>query len=692
MDLKNLFYPKSIAVIGASKDPAKLGNVILKNIISCGYKGKAYPVNLQEKKILGLKCYKNVLDIDPKIDLAVIVIPSKFVPKVIEECGRKEIKNVIVISAGFGEIGEKGLELSKEVEKIADKYSINILGPNCLGILNSDNGLNCSFAQDMINKGNIAFVSQSGAICTAMLDWAKNKNLGFSKFVSLGNKLEINENDLLEYLDKDKQTQIILFYLEDIKQGEKFVRLANKIIKNKPIVLLKAGKSSEAQKAISSHTGSLASSDKLIEAAAKKSGITRVSSLEELFLLSLCLAGQPLPLANKIVIITNAGGPGVITTDHVSQSGLSLSKFQNKTVDLLKKELPAEANTKNPIDLVGDALEDRYKKALEICLKDKNVDSLIILLTPQKITPVEKIAQLLVNFNKKSKKPLISVFMGGKRVSRAKKNLNKNLVPDFNYPEQAVDVLEKMWQIGKGQKVVIPRAEYKTSPKAEEIIKEAKDNNYKFLPFKKAEDILKLYGFKVARSGLVKNKRQAVKIASELGYPVVLKIASQKIVHKSDAGGVEVNLKNSQEVKEAYDKILKKTKVKSWRDDEGILVQPMSKAGQEIILGMKRDENFGPLIMVGLGGIFVEVLGDVSWRLAPLNKKLAKEMLKELKAFSLLAGVRGRKKFDIESLAQTIVLLSNLSLAHPEIKELDINPLFLFKKSYKIVDLRFKIA
>ncbi len=682
--LNNFFNPRSIAVIGASSNKKKLGYGMLRNILDHGYRGKVYPVNLKYNKVQGIKAYASVLDIKQRIDLAVIVIPARAVNFVLTECGKSKIKNVIIISAGFREIGKEGNVLEQEMREIAKKYEINILGPNCLGILDSTSNLNASFAEGMVQKGSIGFISQSGAICTGMLDWANLNNVGFSRFVSMGNKAMISEIELLEFFKTDKKTKAVLAYLESIERGKEFMKVAAELAKIKPLFIIKPGTSKASCEAMKSHTGALANKEEAVKVAFSQAGIVRVNNLEELFNVAKLLSRYDSLDSDKIAIITNAGGPGVISTDEVEDNGLKMAIFKKKTLDIFKKRLPREANIHNPVDVIGDAKADRYEIAIETLLADENVGGIISILTPQKTTEIKKTANALVKFSKKSSKPVLASFIGGVSIENEVKMLNKSFLAFYNYPLQAALSLGKLWQYKKAKK---DAANYLNILDAD---RSKPDNKEKVLSKKMdfigSLDILKSYKIPIVKSLLAKNPSQAIKLAEEIGYPVALKISSNKISHKTEVGGVKINVNSDLEVKKYFDQASKKLGAKL----DGIIIQPMIK-GAEIILGVKKDENFGHLIMFGLGGVFTEITKDISFRIAPINKNEALKMIREIKSFKILDGYRNLPKANIDSIADSLVGLSDLVSDYTEIKELDINPLIVTEKKCFAVDVRIEI-
>ena len=682
--LNNFFNPKSIVVIGASSNKKKLGYGMLRNILDHGYRGKVFAVNLKYSKVQGMKAYSSVLDIKKKIDLAVIVIPAKAVNYVLTECGKAEIKNVIIISAGFKEIGKEGEILENEMKEIAKKYEMNILGPNCLGILDSTSNLNASFAEGMVQKGSIGFISQSGAICTGMLDWANLNNVGFSRFVSMGNKAMISEIEMLKFFKTDEKTKVVLAYLESINQGKEFMKVAAELAKIKPLYIIKPGTSKASCEAMKSHTGALANKEETVKVAFVQAGIVRLNNLEELFNVAKLISRYESLGSEKIAIITNAGGPGVIATDEVEKNGLKMTAFEKATTNVLKNGLPITANIHNPVDVIGDAGADRYEVAIKALLTDNNVDGIIAILTPQKTTEIKKTTDILVKYSRKSLKPVLASFVGGVSVENEVKILDKSSLTFYNFPSQAAFSLGKLWQYKKAKKDATNYLKMLNNNKNYQIHKKAElDRN---LDFMQSLDLLKLYKIPTVKSLLARSSAEAIEFAKEIGYPVVLKIASSMISHKTEVGGVKINVKNDIEVQEYFEQVSKNLGDKL----DGIIIQPMIR-GSEIILGVKKDENFGHLIMFGFGGIFTEITKDVSFRFAPIDKNEAMKMIKEIKLFPALDGYRNLPKINIDSIADVLVGLSDLVLENEEIKELDINPLIVTEKECFAVDIRIEV-
>ncbi|MFH1778924.1 MAG: acetate--CoA ligase alpha subunit [Candidatus Omnitrophota bacterium] len=697
VNLEKLFNPDSVAVIGASHKKGKVGHDVLVNLIRYGYKGKIYAINPKPEKIMGLKPYPKVTDVKGKIDLAVFAIPAPLVPNSLFECGKAGIPAAIIISAGFKECGPEGAKLEREVAEIAKVFNIRVLGPNCLGLINTASSLNASFAAEMPSKGDIAFFSQSGALCTAILDWAVKEKIGFSKFVSLGNKVDISEATFLESLGDDPDTKVILGYIEDVKDGREFMRVARKVTAKKPVIICKAGGTQAGARAASSHTGSLAGSEAAFNAAFVQTGIVRAHSVEDLFNYAVAFSYQKLPKGERLAIITNAGGPGIIAVDAVERSqNAKVASFDKGTIDYLRKSLPVGAAIYNPVDVIGDADEERYRKALEAVLKDPNVDGALVILTPQTMSKIKETAACVADL--RNEKPLLASFMGGVLIEKGLKVLHKNRIPNYPFPERAVAAFDAMVKYGKFRK--IPKEKTKTlsvnKDKVKKIIDEAIRSGQKDIPEYMAQEIIESYGFALPKSVLAKTASEACFAANKIGCPVVMKIASPTILHKSDIGGVKIGLVNTKQVEEAFYEMTQRAKrVMPDAVIMGVLVQEMVTGGKEVILGMSKDSQFGPLLMFGLGGIYVEVLKDVSFRIAPITSKEAKAMIDEIRANALLRGARGEKPTDIESIKDGLLRLSKLVTDFPIICELDINPLMVFpvdKGGSVALDVRINIG
>ncbi|HOW59583.1 MAG TPA: acetate--CoA ligase family protein [Candidatus Omnitrophota bacterium] len=696
-DLKALFEPQVIAVVGASRRTEAVGYAILKNLLQTGYKGRIYPVNPKADEILGVKCIPTVAEIPEAIDQAIFIIPGAAVPPELEACAKKGAKAAIIISAGFREIGGEGIRLEKEVKKIADDYGISVLGPNCLGLINNDPKLsmNASFAGTIPKPGNIAFVSQSGALGTAMLDYARGENIGFSKFISLGNKVDVTELEILQYLKDDPNTDVIMMYLEDVVNGSGFIEVAREItgdiVKTKPILVIKSGRTAQGAKAASSHTGSLMGSDEVYDAVFMQSGVMRMDSAEEMFGLAIVFANQPLMKGNRVAIVTNAGGPGIMATDACVKFGLQMAEMSPATVIKLKEKLPPTSNFSNPIDVIGDAQHDRYEHALRVVIADPNVDGVLVLLTPQAMTEAEATAKVIVEVDKESDKTIVTCFMGHADVEAGVSVLKEHQIPHYVFPEEAARALASMNKYQEWlhrSRTGVKR--YKVNRQAADaVIDKALKSQQKFLPINLSMDIFSAYDFPVIPWAFVRTAEDAWEQAVKIGFPVVMKVVSQQIVHKVDVGGVRLNLNSAEDVQNSFRDIMavgEKLKAKI----DGVFMQRMAPKGREVILGMKRDPHFGPVLMFGLGGIYVEALKDVTFRVAPIRELSAYDMIKSIRAYKLLQGVRGEPPADIEAMAECLKRLSQLSCDHPEIDEIDINPLMVYGegKGAGVIDAR----
>jgi len=686
-----------------------VGGALFKNILYSDFQGILYLVNPKADFISGVKCYPTIAAIPDPVDLAIHVIPSSAVPDALRECAAAHIPGVVVISAGFKEVGGAGIELENEIKRIAEENGIVLIGPNCLGFINTDSAvkLNASFAQTMPKQGNIAFISQSGALCTAVLDYAKGENIGFSKFISMGNKASINEIDFLKALRDDPLTDVILMYIEDISDGREFIEIARQITgeipKPKPIIAIKSGRTSEGAKAASSHTGSLAGADNVYDAIFMQSGALRVETVDELFNYAVAFARQPLPKGNRVAIVTNAGGPGIMATDAAIRHGLSLSKLLPETEEKLKKVLPATANIHNPVDVIGDARHDRYEAAIKIVLEDPNVDGVVVILTPQAMTDIKEIGEVVANVAQGMKtapwsaKPILASFMGIVDVSPGVRILENAGVPHYKFPEAAVRSLAQMHGY-QANWLSRPRTEYKSYPVqkdlAAKVFDQVKSEKRTYLPEVDTLKVLSAYGFPVLEHRFAKTEEEAIKAAQDIKFPIVLKIVSPAIVHKLDAGGVVINLQDETELSKAYRKMIATANALVGADKVwGVEIQQMADKGIEVFLGAKRDPKFGPVIVFGLGGTFVEVIKDVSFRLAPLRELSVKDMVKESKAFKILSGYRG-KPADIDRVEECLTRLSQLVTDFPEIQEIDINPLIVYSRGNgaRVADGRIVIA
>ncbi len=701
-NISSIINPKSIAVIGATSRPGSVGLATFKNLLYGCYQGVLYPVHPKAKSVLGVKAYPSLSAIDDEIDLAVIMIGAEQIPEIVQEAVEKNVKGCLIISAGFKEIGGRGVELENQLKQIVRKTGIRIVGPNCLGIINTNQqiSMNASFARKMPKHGNIAFISQSGALCTSVLDVAEARNVGFSKFVSFGNKSDVSEVDFLEYLKDDPETDLILMYLEDISDGSGFMNIARQITfeKNKPILAVKSGRSKEGAKAAASHTGSLAGSDATYDAIFYQSGIYRVEGVNELFHYATALSKQPLPKGRRIAIITNAGGPGIMATDSAIRHGLKLAAFSEETKKQLKEHLPPTASINNPVDVIGDATHERYEAAISAVLRDDGVDGAIVILTPQAMTDILETAQIVPNVARNIQKPILTSFMGLVDVSEGIEYLEKHGIPNYTFPEADARAMNVMARYSERIMIKNPNRfhqhfEVNDSEVSAIISQKLGDNDRYYLPEKEASEILKLYGFPMLKNRLIQDESEISDAIKEIGLPAVMKIVSRDIVHKSDAGGVRLNLESPQDVRTAYREIL--ANAKKYKPDariEGVLMVQMAKSGLEVIIGASKDPAFGPLCMFGLGGIFVETMKDVTFRLAPMWVSSADNMIRDIRGYKLLEGVRGNPPSDIEAIRECILRLSQMVSTHPEISELDINPLIVYPKGCIVADCRMMLA
>lgn len=693
-----IFNPSSIAVIGASEDRRKVGHVIFRNLIEQGFKGKVYPVNVKRKEILGRKCYSSVKDIPDKIDLAIIAIPAKGVLPVIKDCADQGVKGVVVITAGFREIGGEGIKLEKEITKIVKEAKMKMVGPNCLGVINTFNNMNATFAPNLPPSGRVSFFSQSGALGVALIDWAIENDFGFNKFVSLGNKADLNETDFLEYFGNDPDTDVILGYIEDIKDGKRFLEIAQKVAKIKPVIIIKSGSTEAGARAASSHTGALAGSDRALTEAFKKAGIIRVNGIKELFEMAEIFKVKKLPKGNRLLVITNAGGPGIIAADTADRLGIRLDPMSKSSIEAIVDKLPPTASLYNPIDVIGDATSERYKVVLEQAIKDEVVDGICVILTPQAVTDTENVAKEIININKISEKPIFTCFIGGKKVKSAVKILKSQQIPCYSDPSVAINSYRKLidFSIIKSKKEPeIPKIEIlpENKEKVKLILEVLENAGVTSIGDENTTEILSLYGFNFPKKALARTPEEAVEIAEKIGYPVVLKVSSPNILHKTDVGGVKLNLKNAEEVYNGFvDITLNVKRFMSSAYIKGVMVYEMVTDGKEVILGVSYDKTFGHMIMFGLGGIYVEVLKDVSFRITPVSKEEAYEMIEEIKGSKILEGVRGEPPYDKENIVDKILRLSQLVTDFPIIKEVDINPYVVKHKGGIALDARMIIG
>ena len=694
--LDAIFAPKSVAVIGASTTPGKVGHDIFVNILKGGYTGTLYPVNPSARSISSVRAYKSLTEIPDEIDLGIVILPPKAALQSVQEAVTKGVKGIVIVSAGFREIGPEGRAIEDRLVATCREAGVRLIGPNCLGVINPLPAvrLNASFSARMPKAGNVSFISQSGALCTAVLDFAADRNFGFSKFISIGNKADVDELDLLRYLHRDHDTEVILIYVEELRRGPEFIEAVKEITcgdyRPKPVLVIKSGRTSAGAQAAASHTGSLAGTEGVYDAIFVQSGIIRVASIDELFDFATAFAykneselgkmRRKVPAGNRVAIVTNAGGPGIVATDMTMFSGLQLAKFKDETIETLASHLPSTANLHNPVDIIGDASIDRYENALGAVIRDEGVDGALVILTPQSMTDVLGTAEAIARIARKSFKPIMCCFMGVIDVSQGVKFLQEQGIPVYKFPENAAKAFGAVYRYSSWlnrQHLAQYHLKFDRE-RAAKIIQDCLTRGKTRIGELDGIGILESYGFKVLPTRLATTGDEAAAIAAEMGFPVVMKIVSEQILHKSDAGGVIVGLATAAEVKQAFDTIV--TRARGYRPEaeiEGVLVQKMASPGTEVIMGLNRYPIFGPLLMFGSGGIFVEVFQDVAFRLAPIGRNEARRMVREIKGYKLLQGFRGKPKGDIESVEKCLVALSNMAMNHPEIMELDINPLLV---------------
>lgn len=694
-NLDAIFAPSSVAVVGASTIDGKVGHDIFVNILKGGFRGVLYPVNPSARAVASVKAYPNLTAIADGIDLAMIILAPKLALSAVEEAIAKGVKAVVIVSAGFKEVGGQGLEIENKIVALCRAAGVRLVGPNCLGVINPQPGvrLNASFSARMPKAGNISFISQSGALCTAVLDFAADKEFGFSKFISIGNKADVDELDLLRYFHQDPETEVIMIYLEELQRGREFIAAVKDITggdRPTPVLVIKSGRTGAGALAVASHTGALAGTEAVYEAIFAQSGIIRVDSINDLFDYGMAFAyknvsatgkmRRKVPAGNRVAIVTNAGGPGIVATDVTVSSGLQLARFNKETIETLKSHLPVTANVKNPVDIIGDAAQDRYENALSAVIKDEGVDGAIVILTPQSMTNAMGTAEAVVRIARRSPKPILCCFMGIFDVSSGVKFLQEQGVPVFRFPESAAKAFGAIYKYARwlNRQELAPFRFDHDRERARKIIAECLADGRTYLGELDGTRLLDCYGFRVLPTVLAPDAEAAAAIATEIGFPVALKIVSPQIIHKSDAGGVKVGLKDAGGVKKAFVEII--AGARRYDPDAvitGVLVQKMAPKGVEIILGANRYPGFGPLLMYGSGGILVEVFKDVAFRLAPINRGNARFMIRGIKGAKLLEGFRGAPRADVAEIEKMLVRLSDLVTDNPEIQELDINPVIV---------------
>lgn len=693
--------PRSIAVIGATDKEGSVGHAIISNIVR-DFKGAVFPVNPAKDNVLGMKAYKSVMEIPQEIDLAVIVTKNTVVPKILEECGTKKVMGAIIITAGFKETGKDGEKLEEEVKKISQKYGIRVIGPNCIGVMNLDPKvmMNATFIKNISKPGNIALVSQSGAICAALVENASAESVGFSAVVSIGNKVDLAEVEILEMLGSHDQTRVVVMYLEDMHDGQKFINICKQLTKNnnikKPILVLKSGRSARGARAAMSHTGALMGSDEVYDAALRQGGAIRVDTMEELFDYAAAFAKQPLPSQGDLVIISNAGGPAIISTDACEKYGIRMADI-SKIRQKIDAVIPPWGSSRNPVDIVGDADHERFKKVLDIVLAYPNVGSVVAMCVPTATLDYNKLAEVIVEMSKKYNKTILASLMGQDEGIRNREILANGSVPYYNYAEEAIRSLGMMVRFAEWLKLPEGKiAKFEVNKHmVSELIRKASYEGRSTLLQEEGMKVLEAYGIPIPQSGIAKTENEAVMIARDIGFPVVMKISSPQILHKSDAGGVRINIKTEQEARDAFVQITRNAKQYNPNAQiNGVFVQQMVSGGKETIIGSKQEQGFGSVVMFGMGGIYVQFLKDVVFRVAPVTDLEAESMISSIRTGEVLQGVRGEKPSDIKKITECIQRVSQLVTDFPQIKELDLNPTVVFEESKgcKVVDVRIVIS
>jgi acetyltransferase len=698
--LDNIFNPKSVAVIGASEREGSVGRQVLWNLLSTPFGGTVYPVNPKRSSILGIRAYKDIDAIPERVDLAVITTPAGTVPALIDECVKAEVPAAIVISAGFKEHGEEGKELERQIAQKIAGGKMRIIGPNCLGVMNPLTGMNATFARAMARSGNVAFISQSGALCTSVLDWSIRENVGFSGFVSTGSMLDVGWGDLIDYFGDDPRTKSIIIYMESIGDAQSFLSAAREISLSKPILVIKAGRTAAAAKAAASHTGALTGSDEVLDAAFRRTGVLRVSSIADVFYMSEVLARQPLPQGPKLAIVTNAGGPGVLATDALVSGDGELAELSPATMKAFNDFLPPHWSRNNPVDILGDAEPQRYARSLEIAAKDPHIDGMMVILTPQGMTNPTRIAEELKPYAHSLGKPVLASWMGGTEVATGEEILNEAGIPTFAFPDTAARMFNYMWKYSYNLRGLYETPTLRTDGSdapdrkaAKDLIERVRQSGRTILTEFESKQLLATYGIPTVPTFVAKDEKEAVATAEKVGFPVVLKLYSETITHKTDVGGVVLNLRDAEAVRKAFAGIRDSVAAKVGAQHfQGVTVQPMAKLdGYEIIIGSSIDSQFGPVLLFGTGGQLVEVFKDRALALPPLNTTLARRMMEQTRIYTALKGVRGRKPVDMAALEDLMVRFSQLVVEQPWIKEIDINPLLASADRLLALDARVVI-
>jgi acetyltransferase len=699
--LKPLFAPKSVAVFGASDQMDSVGKIVFHNMLQSGYQGALYPINPNHAKIQGQKAYASISQIQEPVDLAIIATPPHSVPDIIEECGKHNVKAAVIITAGFGEAGAAGIKLERAVLENAKRHNIRLIGPNCLGVMRPDIGLNATFNHGSANIGNLAFVSQSGALCTAILDWAQTNDVGFSSVISMGSSIDVDFGEILDYLVSDIKTQSILLYIEGIRNARSFMSAIRAAAQIKPVILVKVGRHSVSSKAAMSHTASLVGSDDAFDAAVRRAGVVRVQTVTQLFSVAKALSCGFHPTGNRLAIVTNGGGPGVMATDIAADLGLAMANLSEETINKLNQTLPGTWSHGNPVDIIGDAQADRYHHAVKACLEDPNVDGVLTILTPQAMTKPLEAANAVIELSNQYSKPLLACWMGGKQVEQSRKLFNSAKKPSFRTPEPAVEVFSFLSKYYQNQKLLIQvpgPLSHQHEPDVEGarmVIEGALQERRKILNEMESKALLSAFHIPVAKTLIARSPNEALQIALELGFPVAMKINSPDITHKTDAGGVMLNLANAQAVPAAYHEML--DKVREYRPDariDGVSIQPMvvKPNGRELMLGVTNDPVFGPVITFGAGGTMVEVMGDRSVALPPLNSFLVKDLIQGTRIAKMLGEFRHMPAVNMEALESLLLRVSEMVCELPMLMEMDINPLIVDEHGALAADARVIVA
>ena len=679
--LDAIFQPDNVAVIGASEAAGSVGRTLLWNLVSNPFGGTVFPVNPRRDSVLGIEAYDGIRDVEADVDLAVIATPAPTVPGIVEECGQAGVDGLIIVSAGFREVGEEGAELEREAKAAARTHDMRVIGPNCLGVMRPPNGLNATFAGSMAQEGNVAFVSQSGALLTSILDWSFRENVGVSAFVSIGSMLDVDWGDMIEYLGDDPKTESIVLYMESIGNARSFLSAARDVALSKPIIVIKAGRTEAAAEAAASHTGTLAGSDAVLDAAFRRSGVLRVDDINDLFYMAEVLGKQPRPQGPRLTILTNAGGPGVLATDALIDGGGELTPLSPEAMDAFDEILPSAWSHSNPVDILGDADPERYAKSLEVAAEDENSDGLLVVLTPQAMTEPTRTAEHLRPYARDNRKPILASWMGGDAVAPGENILNEAGLPTFAYPDTAARVFNNMWRYSYNLKALyetpsLPEDEEGVPDReaATDIVEETHQSGRVLMTEHGSKQLLSAYGIPTVETRVAETAPDAVEAAEEIGYPVVVKLHSESITHKSDVGGVHLGLTDRHDVRDAFEQIRDNVTGQGF---DGVTVQPMidRSDGYELIVGSSMDQQFGPVLLFGSGGQLVEVYKDRALGLPPLNRTLARRMMEQTKIYEALQGVRGREPVDLDALETLLVRFSQLVVEQPRVKEIDVNPL-----------------